>query len=447
MGAIRTGIYESVLYPLYQYSYGAGVIGAFRHLEKTQWLSPAELYDYKFNKLKKLVNHAYAHVPYYRDVMTKNGIVPADINTLDDIRLFPVLTKELIRNNYDRLISDDNRNRKLYPASTGGSTGEPLRFVRDGNAVVWTEAALMRGKCWAGFRTGDRAVNFMTVGKSPWPGRIRERVINNFTFSAFEKQRELVGYARKIRKIGPKSVTSYASNLYRVARIFHDNGIRDLEVPVIFSTGEMLYDHQREFIERVFRGKVFDYYGCNEIGSLAYECEYHERHITDEHVLIEVAGSHGASVLDSLGEFIITDLDNFAMPFIRYTNGDAGIITQERCRCGRGLTLMRSLEGRVQEFLRTVDGNYVPSVVFPGRFRNLKGLDQYQIIQEDIREIILNVVKNRSFTQEELDEMVSVIKELLGAEVKVVVREKDHIELTARGKNRLVISKVKKGLF
>lgn len=447
MDTVKTRMYENVLYPLYNYECGARTVRTARHLDETQWLSPEELYEYRFRKLKKLVDHAYDHVPYYRDWMTRNKLGPGDIKALDDIRFFPVLTKEVIRTNYDRLLSDDIGGKKTYRASTGGSTGEPLRFVRDVNAMVWTEAALLRGKSWAGFRLGNRAVNFMTVSRSSLLGRMRGRLINNFTFNAFEKEKELLGYVSKMRKLGPRCITSYASSLYRISRLLDDRGIHDIEIPVIFSTGEMLYDHQREHIEKTFHGRVFDYYGCNEIGSLAYECECHERHITDEHLLIEVAGPGGEPAVDTLGEFIITDLDNFAMPFIRYKNGDAGILSDVLCECGRGLTVLRSLEGRVQEFLRTADGNYVPAVVFPGRFRNVRGLDQYQIIQEDVREIVLNIVKNSNFVTGELEEMVRVIKELLGNDVKVVVRERDHIELTARGKNRLVISKVQKSLF
>ncbi|MEW6602338.1 MAG: hypothetical protein AB1499_15305, partial [Nitrospirota bacterium] len=236
------------------------------------------------------------------------------------------------------------------------------------------------------------------------------------------------------------SLYGYASNLYRIAKICHKHEINYIEFPITFSTGEMLYDHQRDFLKKQFKSNIFDYYGCNEVGPIAYECEYHKKHISGERMIIETTDAKGNQVINVQGEITITDLDNYAMPFIRYKNGDVAVMTNDACSCGRGLKIIKSVEGRTQEYLRTLDGNYIPAIFFPTRFRNLRGVDQYQIIQHDIYNTSLRIVKNRFFSIKELNEMKQVVKEMLGNSVNVNIEECNYIPLTTRGKTRLVIS-------
>ncbi len=451
MGSIRTEYYKNVVYPVYQFKYGLKygykVIKILRQLEKSQWLSHDEILAYQTKKLRSLIEHAYHNVPYYKEIMDEINIRPEDIKSVEDIKYLPILTKKKIRENYEKLISKDIRNRNITRASTGGSTGEPLKYVRDRDTLIWTEAASLRGMSWAKCRMGDVFIDFFSPD---WPsrlGRIRGRVLNKFYYPAFAKDYELISYVRMIKKLKPFCLTGYPSNLYRIAAIFHKHKINDIEFPIIFSTSEMLYDFQRDFLENYFNGKVFDYYGCNEVGSIAYECEYHNKHISNERLIIETTDSEANQVIDSSGEITITDLDNYAMPFIRYKNGDAGIIANDVCRCRRYLTMIKRVEGRIQDFLRSSDGNYVPAIFFPTRFRDLNGIDQYQIIQKDINNITLKIVKNQIFSVKELEEMIQVIKKIIGNDVHINIEACEDIPLTRIGKTRLVISHVPVELF
>jgi phenylacetate-coenzyme A ligase PaaK-like adenylate-forming protein len=433
---------SAVLYSLYDWENGYGTVKRLNFLDQSQWWSRDEIEDYQLLKLRRLVEHSHCHVPYYRRIMKENDVRPEDIKEIGDLARFPVLTKDTIRENFDDMISDDIRKRKAVKASTGGSTGEPLSFYRDRNTIVWSGAALLRGRSCAGYRIGKRSATFMACGTPSLPGKLHEIINSHYPFPAFDSERELIECLKKVRRLKPFCIMSYGSNLYRIASICRNNGLEGLHIPVIFSTGEMLYDYQREFVEKVFAGKVFDYYGCNEINSLAYECEFHKRHIADEHVIVEITDSEGLPLSGAVGEVTITDLDNYAMPFIRYKNGDAGVLDDAECDCGRGLGILRDLEGRTQEFLKSVDGNLIPAIFFPSRFRSLTGISQYQIIQRDLTHILLRFVKNREFNAEELREMVAVIEAKLGKEVTVTTQENDHIPLTGRGKRRLVISEI-----
>jgi phenylacetate-CoA ligase len=448
---LRNMVYERILYPLHKIKYGPTfgfrTINILKELKKTQWLDRKEIRAYQAKKLKRLIRHIYINVPFYSDIMHKSGIKPEDINSVEDLRYFPILTKKEIKENQDKLLSKDIGKRDIVKAFTSGTTGEPLIFYRDLNTRICMEAALLRGWSWGDYRLGQCVVNF---SNEAWPsmlGKIRSRLINLYYFPAFAQEDQLKCHLHKIRLLRPFCLIGFSSNLFRIATACDKSKIEGNRIPVIFCTAEMLYDFQRDYLEKHFDGKVFDFYGCNEIGSLAFECEHKNKHITEEHVIIETTDSNGKKVMERPAEITITDLDNYAMPFIRYKNGDLGTLTRKACECKRGLGVLSKVDGRMQEFLKTSTGNYVPAIFFPVRFRSLRGIERYQIIQEDVRHITLKIVKNRFYSSVELDEMIRVIKEELGNTADIKVEECSDILLTGRGKARPVISHVPIELF
>lgn len=443
---MKTGFYQKAIYPVYSIKngplYGFNVISLLKQLTRTQWFSRDELIAYQNDKLKKLIRHVYLYVPYYREIMLNNNLRPEDITRTEDLKYFPLLTKNIIRDNYPKMMSDDIKKRRINKASTGGTTGEPISFYREYNTLKWVEAAFLRGLSWTGYRLGDSLINFT---HDNWPsclGKLRLKLINAYTFPGFFKENEIVDYFNAIQKVQPVFIKGSASYLYRISSIWQKNNLNNLKVLGVLSTSEMLYDYQKNYLENMFDCKVYDYYGCNEVPSLAYECEYGNKHITGERTVIETVTSKGENVCEVPGQIVLTDLDNYAMPFIRYVIGDIGTITNDKCKCGRGLNILKKIEGRNQDMLRTLDGNHVPAIFFPNRFHNLVGIKQYQIIQNDLRNITLKIIRNQKFSQKEVDEMKRLIKEVIGNSVKIYVEDCDQIPLTSSGKSRIVISHV-----
>ena len=160
-----------------------------------------------------------------------------------------------------------------------------------------------------------------------------------------------------IRKFAPRCLAGYPTALLKLAEMAEGRQVR---VPVVFSTGEMLYPAQRRRLKDVFQAQVAEYYGSNEAGCIAFECEHGNKHISEEHIWLETVDEAGQPIWDEPGRIVITDLDNLIMPLIRYELGDQGVLTREPCACGRSLLVLRELQGRRQDVLRNRRGDILP---------------------------------------------------------------------------------------
>jgi len=444
--AMTSRLLRDVVYPIYQMkkglSFSSKVTEILPEIERTERMSRDGLRDYQSRKLRRLIKHAYENVQYYYEIMKERGLVPQDIKTIEDIKLLPVLTKEQVKKNRLKLIARDYRGRKVFHATTGGSTGEPLEYLRDFETLAWTEASALRGMSWAGYQLGALTVDLMSPNWPSFLGKVRGRLLNYHYFPAFAQDRNMIEHLVQITNLSPFCLIGFASNLYRIAKMSAMNNLDELKPPVIFSTAEILYDFQRSFIEEQFLCTVHDYYGCNEVGTIAHECDEHSKHVSAERLIVETTDFDGKYVNEGLGQITVTDLHNYAMPFIRYINGDAGMISEKACLCGRTLPVIARLEGRTQDVIKTPDGNNIYSIFFPTCFRELRGIKQYQIVQNDLHSITMMIVKNEAFSSRELDGVLKILREAVGEGVRIDVEECPSIPKTSLGKTRLVISHV-----
>ena len=127
---------QKIIIPLAERLKGRNLTGEIRFLSSTEWLSEKDLYDLQSNKLKRLIEHCYRNVPYYKRVFDERGITPEDIQSREDLAKLPILTKQIIKDNYNDLIAQDIASRKSFDGSTGGSTGIPLHFKKDVNFLL-----------------------------------------------------------------------------------------------------------------------------------------------------------------------------------------------------------------------------------------------------------------------------------------------------------------------
>lgn len=439
-------LFENVVFPL-----GAAITGSplpryYADLQKSQWLSPAEIQAMQNTKLQRLIQHAYENVPYYRRVMDERGLKPEDITTPADLKKLPVLTKAIIRAQPDDLLAKGANKANLVLGASSGSTGHPLQYYADKPAVELRKAALRRFWNWSGYRLGSKWVRIQL-----WP---RSRLSNKIQFTtklerctyigsyAFDEQKIIESIAI-IRKAKPDYIRGYTVPIYLIARYMESHQMDPIPMKAVIGHSETLYPHYREAIEKMFACKVFDTYG-GEGMMVAGQCDHGSYHLNDENVITELIRSDGIPAKPGeYGDFVLTDLNNYAMPFIRYNIEDVGMPREGFCSCGRGLSLIQSLVGRETDILKTPDGRFVTMHMFCWVFEYEPSVDQFQVVQEKPDELLLRLVVNAGYNQEIEKRILDVFKDAVGPEVKIVVKYEDDIPVAASGKRRFVVSSIK----
>lgn len=419
--------------------------------KESQWLSTDEVREIQWNKLQTLLAHAYNNVPYYRKMFEKLNLHPDDIQAPEDMQQLPILTKKDIRGNLSDLIATNYDRTKLIANSTGGSTGENLHFYQDLNYASSSSAATIRGDSWTGWKMGEKRAYIwgapMDISKrTSIKGKIVNWMTNTLFLSAYKLSEESMHeYAQELKRFRPKLLIGYSSVLALFAEFLQANDITNVSPEAIISSAEALYPYQRELIESVFNCKVFNRYGSREVNYIACECDQHNgMHINAERVYLEFLKDNTPDESGESAEIIVTSLDNYGMPFIRYAIEDIGIPSNRICNCGRGLPLMENVEGRSFDIIVGTNGNKLGGTFWTILLRKtVQGIKQFQVIQTTKSKLDIKIVKDDSlFDSSCISQLVENIKEYCGSDMKVEFQIVSSITPAKSGKHRFIISEI-----
>jgi phenylacetate-CoA ligase len=425
----------------------------YYELKRSQWLSQLQIKELTNIKLRKLIHHAYHHVAYYREKFDELGITPSDIQSVDDLQKIPFLTKNDVRENlYFNMLSDNHDNEKILRITTSGSTGEPFVCYADKHQLELRWAATQRSMEWTGYRFGDRQARLwhQTIAMSR-SQIIRERIdawFNRRMFiPVFEmSDRNIENTFRKLRSFKPILIDGYAEVFNFLAYYIKNHKIIPVKPKGIVSSAQMLPEPSRRIIEGAFECGVFDKFGSREFSGIAYECEAHDgHHIVSECYVVEILKNGKPVAPGEMGEVVITDLNNYCLPFIRYRLGDLAVAMDNtiQCRCGRGLPRIGNIEGRVQAIIIGSNGEYIPSAFFGHFFKDYDYLmRQYQVIQDEPGKILLKIVKGPRFAEEPFAEILKILHRTLGEETEIKVEFVDKVAMVRTGKQHGSISKL-----
>jgi len=425
----------------------------YEMLDRSQWLPPGAIRELQEAKLRRLVTHAYWHVPYYREAMDRLAIRPDEIRTLEDLRKLPLLSKDDVRENlYFDLMSDSHRKKDVYRITTSGSTGEPLVCWVDRHQLELRWAATLRGQEWTGYRFGDRTVRLwhQTIGMDRVQvskEKLDALMCRRRFVPAFELSDEGVRrMERLIRDVAPTLVDGYAESFHYLARKGLDPGLKSLGIKGIISSAQTLDSESREAIEKAFGTRVFDKYGSREFSGIAYECDRHEgHHVVAECYHVEILAGGRPAAPGELGEVVITDLNNYVMPFIRYRIGDLAYAMDETaaCPCGRGLPRLGAVEGRVQSIVVGANGVAMPSSFFLHVLKDYGyAFSRFQIEQARPGEIVFRYVPAGRFHARVLEQVFALFREYLGASMRITPEQVEQIALGRTGKHQVVINRI-----
>ena len=424
---------------LRDFFYPLAIVKKRRWLERTQRFDAASLKNIQLERAQELVTHCYEYVPYYRKLFKKIGFIPSDMRTLDDLKAIPVLTKEMIRQNAADLLATNARIFGPSLSHSGGTTGTALEFYVDRPSNIMEFAAVWRHWNWAGYRFGDRFCDLrgrIIKGKKPY---VYDRRLNALFLSSYRMTPRLVReYAVAMRSFKPVIIRGYPSAIDVFAQFLCEEGIDDIRPKAVVTSSETLLAHQRKNVERAFGCVVFDTYGLEERSAAAGQCSYGRLHEDSEYGIISYEGPEH--------EMICTGLHNFAMPLIRYRTNDIGAPSSERCPCGRGLPVIASIIGRVEDMIRTPDGRYVAGSGLSVALKHSAGIKMSQIVQEKIDAMTIRVVRSAGYGDHDEQKLLAGLRDRVGEAIAIRVEYVDDIPLTAAGKLKFVVSKMPRTL-
>lgn len=278
---------------------------------------------------------------------------------------------------------------------------------------------------------------------------LRDRLFRSKLLPAFEMSNQKIeDFLNTIRKFRPKMLFGYPSALSHIAKYADKTGIimSDLDIEVAFVTSERLYDDQRKQISDTFGCRVANGYGGRDAGFIAHECPAGRMHITAEDIVVEIIDPHGRSLPHGeSGEIVVTHLASRDFPFIRYRTGDIGILDDEVCACGRGLPLIKEIQGRNTDFIVARDGTVMHGLALIYILRDMPQIKTFKIIQESMDFTRVLLITEDGLSQVDTDRIIVSFQARLGRDVIIAIEQVSEIPTEKSGKFRYVVSKVTAG--
>ncbi len=413
--------------------------------EAAQWLGKEALAAHQLGKLNTLLQRAWRDVPFLQTWWGDHGLRPAPLRDVAELAAYPILTKDFIREHFQALTAAAPRYRVLTK-TTSGSTGAPFRLTYTQDSYAARTALMWRGYRWAGTDIGRRTAYVWGLPVGALPGRkelLYHALFNRRMLNSLEMRSDnLASYVQAINRFKPRTIVGYTTPLATLARWIVNTGAK-VHTPQSLLTGaEALHDPQRRLIQQAFGAPVFNTYGCREFGLMASECSAGSMHLSTDHVVAETVGDDDRPVSGVLGHLLVTDLSNHALPFVRYRVGDMATLSDQPCRCGRGLPLLASLQGRTLDMIRTRDGRLVPGEFFPMVLNECLSVLQYQVVQPDLDHLEIKVVGKTGAAAPDFTHIAAELRKAVGADVHINITQVDSIPLTAAGKLRVTVSHV-----
>lgn len=446
------GAVKSMLKPVYyrlpaRFCYGPQFYPTFRLLEQSQRWSEDRLAEFQISKLRTMLRHCAAHVPYYRRLFRDVGFDPETVRDIADLGALPLLDKETVRAKMKEFLAENIAPRQMLYFTTGGSTGTPLAVynLRHAGGREW--AFMLAQWRRVGFHYTDRRAilrGWPVKNKHHWRYEASER---GYAFSNFHMTPENVAeYARVMREKRIPYLHSYPSAIIDFARHLKNLRLAPPRFRAILASSENLYAGQREFIESLFGARLFSWYGHTEDLILAGECEASNNyHIFPEYGVAEVIKEDGSDAEreGEMGELVGTTLDNFAMPLIRYRTDDWAVIGPRSCACGRNYRLLKETRGRWhQEMLIGKLDNLISMTALNVHDEAFDRVQQLQFYQCEKGKVELRIKRRPDYTERDSRRILAALEEKIGDTMEISLSFTEEIPLSPRGKFRFIVQEL-----
>jgi phenylacetate-CoA ligase len=441
-------ISRQLIYPLQESLLNRPTFPYLKSLEKTQWLSRAELEALQLQKLQALLKSAQQHSPWHAERIVSSGM-NLDALSFEELRKLPTMNKADAQQHGQAMAWKEVPGGS-FRYTTGGSSGAPLIF-RYGRSRQSSDAAgRIRARRWWQVNVGDREVYLwgapVELNNTDKIKTLRDRLINQLVLNAFAMSPSTMdSYLRIIHRFNPSCIYGYASSVALLAEYAKRNQ-HSLNLPalkVVCTTGEPLYPEQRQLITEVFKVPVANEYGSRDIGFTAHENSHQQMLLMSESVMLEVLDVNGLPVkVGEMGEAVMTGLCSDAQAFIRYRTGDMVRIAADLDKEGRGLHVIDEVLGRDTDFLIHQDGSIIHALAAIYVLRETPGIEQFKITQQAINEFEILVVCNEHWNSNDLAIIAEKFRTRFGSACITHIELVNEILPESSGKVRQVVSKV-----
>jgi phenylacetate-CoA ligase len=433
---------------LYRYwmRFGPGYEAELAGYREREFWTCEQLQAFQKQRLRRLLQVAAEHVPYYRETWSDGQKAAARAGVLAEL---PLLGKEPIRAAPARFARIDERPRPRFKFHTSGSSGTPI-------VTYWSAAEVRESRALRESRSANWAGTSFREGRATFSGRLVvpdphsggpfhrfNRVENQVYFSAFHLSAHTAPqYVQALAEHRTQWLTGYAVSYYLLARHILNGNIRVPPLKAVITTSEKVTPEMRAVMEQAYGCRVFEEYSTVENAVFASECEHGRLHVSSDSGVVEILRSDGTPCdPGEPGEVVATSFVRRHQPFIRYRLGDLAAWDWETCPCGRNMPVLKEVVGRVEDVVLGPDGRQM--VRFHGIFVGIPNLLEGQVIQEALERIRVKVVPVVGFGERDVTEIQKRIRQRLG-DVEVTVEPVSEIPRTKAGKFRAVVSLLQK---
>lgn len=421
-------------------------------LRREAWLPNDELIRRQNKRLEEIVRFAYENVPFYREAYRKCDLERHPIRRKKDLERLPMIRKQNIQERPRDFLADGTDTGQCIQMHTSGSTGRPLTIFYGEKDDDYSKVNNLRSFLEAGYRYGDV---FVTISDPDWTraryhpsSRIGlQKKLNLWHPHDVNMRLPPAQLMEEIRRIGRCDVLyGYPTNIFLLAKEIRNTGESTIRPRIVVTNGETLEEPMRRYINETFRTELFDFYTTEESKRIGWECNAHRGyHLDVESVALELVKDGRQVAPGERGAVLITNLFNFTMPLIRYWQGDVAIETAEPCRCGRGLPVLSSLEGRVDSFVVNGDGEMFSPQVFWSIFRHYGSIQRFQIRQATATQLDVHYVPlDEQECSQDLPAIRQKLTQFIGGKTRIDFKRG---ELVEEGKRRTVFSSMNQPLF
>ncbi len=423
---------------------GSQIPSCLNKIRGVEFLDREVLYAYQDEKLKRLLRHAYDKVPYYRDLLADHKVVVDGDIRLDNFNSLPLLTKDVIRDQNKNLQAMDASQRKFYDNTSGGSTGEPVHFLQDKQYDAWNIATKLYFNEVLGKAVGDSEIKFWGSDRDILAGSlaVKDRMINWLYHREFfntyrlgrKELNELIAINNRFK---PVVYWSYMESALELARYLAKCPQTFVSPQFVISTIGPLTDDVRSEIETHLKCPVYNQYGSREVGGMSCECASQKgMHTFPWWNRVEVVNEQDQPLSEGEGRVVVTTLENFTMPLIRYEIGDVAIADGYECACGRHSFKLKTVMGRTLGYFKKPDGSLAHSHFLVQALFFRDWIKRFQIVQDRLDHVLIRVEKVVSCTppEEDLSDINRKTKVLMGDSCQVEFVFVPEIERSTSGK-------------